>query len=188
MGFREILEIHQLFRDTLGISMYTYPCEKNRSTNSNGLSSRSLFEGIMPLQPAVTTTGFLRCCRSCYLIAWLILKLLLGLALTSPFRKESFSHIEQWFAVNLPDGQTAVRDGSNLNCWPAAKPSEHWPVRSEIWKVETCFFHKNLTLKKSTSTPATTQVCNSLGWFLDDAASHAAKFCGREAFHCVPVH
>ena len=56
MGFRDTLEIHQLFRDTLGIFVYTYPPEKNRSTNSNGLSSRSLFEGIMPLQPAVTAT------------------------------------------------------------------------------------------------------------------------------------
>ena len=61
-------------------------------------------------------------------------------------------------------GQTATRDGSNLNCLLAAKQSEHWPVLREIWKVEICFSHKNLASKKSTSTPATTQVCNSLGW------------------------
>ena len=75
-------------------------------------------------------------------------------------------HIEQWFAVNFPDGQTATRDGSNFNCLPAAKfPSEHWPLLREIWKEETWMFsHKNLALIESTSTPATTQACNSLGW------------------------
>ena len=36
--------------------MYTYPPGKKGSTNSNGLSSRSLFERIMPLQPAATAT------------------------------------------------------------------------------------------------------------------------------------
>ena len=67
--------------------------------------------------------------------------------LSSPFRKESFSHIEQCFAVNLPDGQTATRDGSNLNCLLAAKQSEHRPVLRETWKVITCFFHKNVALR-----------------------------------------
>ena len=67
--------------------------------------------------------------------------------LTSPFQKESFSHIEQWFAVNLPDGKAAAGDGSNLNCLPAAKQSEHWPVPREIWKVETCLFSQKVDLK-----------------------------------------
>ena len=65
-----------------------------------------------------------------------------------PFSKRDFSHIEPRFAVNLPEGQATVRDGSNLNCLPAAKQSERWPVRSEIWKVETWFFsQKNLAFK-----------------------------------------
>ena len=82
-----------------------------------------------------------------------------------------------------------MRDGSNLNCLPAATQSEHWLVLREIWKVETCFFSQKFGLKRIySSTPATTQVCNSLGWFLDDAASHAAKFLGREALHCESVH
>ncbi len=86
--------------------------------------------------------------------------------LTSPFRKESFSHIEQWFAVNLPDGQTATRDGSNSNCLPAAKQSEsigQFYAKSGKWKL--VFSHKKLASKESTSTPATTQVRNSLGWW-----------------------
>ena len=96
----------------------------------------------------------------------LILKRLLGLAFwPALFKKKNFFHIEQWFAVNLPDGQTAMWDGSNLNCLPAAKQSEHWPILREIWKVETCFVSQKFGLQESTSTPATTQVCNSLGWF-----------------------
>ena len=165
MGFREILEIHQLSRDTLGISMYTYPPEKNRSTNSNGLSSRSPFEGIMPLQPAVTTTSFLRCCRSCYLIAWLILKLLLGLAgWPALFEKRVFLTLNRGLqSTCLTDRPLCEMDP----IWTAGRLRSRQSIgqfeaKSGKWKL--AFFHKNLTLKESTSTPATTQVCNSLGW------------------------
>ena len=65
MGFRDILEIHLLFRGHIRESLrrqcgVLYLClrtlPKKRSTNSNGLSSRSLFEGILPRQPAVTAS------------------------------------------------------------------------------------------------------------------------------------
>ena len=43
--------------DTLGISMYMYPPEKkNGQLTRISVSSRSLCEGVMPLQPAVTAT------------------------------------------------------------------------------------------------------------------------------------
>ena len=132
----------------------------------NQLEWLILFEGIMRLQPifwgvvgAVT-----------WLLGW-FWNIFWGWLVDEPFSKKSFSHIEQWFAINLPDGQTATRDGSNLNCLPAAKQSERWPVLREIWKVETCFFSQKFGLQESTCTPATTQVCTSLGWLLDDAAS-----------------
>ena len=67
--------------------------------------------------------------------------------LSSPFRKESFSHIEQCFAVNLPDGQTATRDGSNLNCLLAAKQSEHWPVSTGNLESDNLFFAQKCGLK-----------------------------------------
>ena len=92
MAFRDIGD-SSTFRGHIR-DLYVYvPSRKNRSTNLNGLSSRSLFEGIMPLQPAATTTSFLRCCRNCYLVAWLIVKLLLGLAgWPALFEKIVFSH------------------------------------------------------------------------------------------------
>ena len=48
-------EIYRLFQGHIR-DPYVYPPEKKGSTNSNGVSSRSLFEGIMPLQAAVTAT------------------------------------------------------------------------------------------------------------------------------------
>ena len=47
-----------------------------------------------------TPNSFLRCCRSCYLVTWLTLKLLLGWLVDQHLSKTSFHHIEQWFAVN----------------------------------------------------------------------------------------
>ena len=50
MGFRDILEIHQLSGDTLGISMYTYPPEKKtvnqlESVRALASSTRNLESG-----------------------------------------------------------------------------------------------------------------------------------------------
>ena len=88
-----------------------------------------------------------------------------GWLVDQPFSKRYLSH---WTVVCSQLSWrtfTATRDGSNLNCLPAAKQSEHWPLlRDFLESGNLIFSHKNLALIESTSTPATTQACNSLGW------------------------
>ena len=130
-------------KDTLGISMYTYAPEKRNgqptlvayllAASLTGLCDSNQFSEVLQEMLLGCLANF----ETSFGVGWL----------SSPFRKESFSHIEQCFAVNLPDGQTATRDGSNLNCLLAAKQSEHWPVLRETWKVITCFLHKNVALR-----------------------------------------
>ena len=59
--------------------------------------------------------------------------------LTSPFQQKNFFHIEQWFAVNLPDGQTAMWDGSNLNACRlrSSQSIGQFYAKSGKWKVST---------------------------------------------------
>ena len=156
--------------------MYTYPPEKKNGQPTRMAYLLAAFLRGLCHSNQLLLQHFVRCCRSCYLVAWLILKRLGWL--TSPFRKESFSHIEQWFAINLPDRQTAMRDGSNLNCLLAAKQSEHWPVLCEICKVEACFWpQKNLPAHLQRLRCATLRDGGTGRW----TASHGAKFCGPEA-------
>ena len=104
--------------------------------------------------------------------------------LTSPFQKDT-CHIEQWFAVNFPDGQTATRDGSNLNSLPAAKQSEHWPLLRDFLESGNLIFfsqkfglNRNLLarlqrLRRATLWDGETGRCRFC----------TARFCEREALH-----
>ena len=127
---------------------------------------------------------FLRCCRNCYWIAWLILKLLLVLAgWPALFQKNIFltwnSGLQStcltdrllremdpiWTACRLRFAVRALATSTrNLKSGNLFFLTKNWP-----WKYL-----------------LTIQVCNSLGWFLDEP--HRAKFCGPEALYCLSVH
>ena len=143
MGFQDILEIHRLFQGHIR-DLYVYV----RSRKRNGQPTLVAYLLAASLTGLCDSNQFSEVLQELLLGCLVNFETSFGVGwLSSPFRKESFSHIEQCFAVNLPDGQTATRDGSNLNCLLAAKQSEHWPVLRETWKVITCFFHKNVALR-----------------------------------------
>ena len=95
-----------------------------------------------------TPTNFLRCCRSFYLVAWLILKHLLGLAgWRALFKKEFFSH---WTVVC---SQLSWR----TDCYPrriqfellcrlrSSQSVGQFYAKSGKWKL--VFSHKNFAFK-----------------------------------------
>ena len=139
MGFRDILEIHQLFCNTLRISMYTYPPEKKKSTNSS----------------------FLRCCRSCYLVTWLILKLLLGLAgWIALFKKRVF------LTLNTGLQSTCLTDRLRTARWIqfellSSQSVGQFYAKSGKWKL--VFSYKNLGFKNLVLQRL--RGGNFLGWF-----------------------
>ena len=68
--------------------------------------------------------------------------------LTSPFQQKNFFHIEQWFAVNLPDGQTANREMDPILTACRLRSSQsigQFYAKSGKWKL--VFSHKNLAFK-----------------------------------------
>ena len=162
MGFQDILEIYRLLQGHIRDLYVNVPSKRTKpSTNS-------------------TPTNFLRCCRSCYLVTWSILKHLLGLAGWPALFKKEFSHIEQWFAVNFPGGQTATRDGSNLNC--LRQNAGQFYAKSEKWKL--VFSHKDLTFKVSPRRYR--QRLAHVQLFRDGEKPGRFSACGsREALPCV---
>ena len=163
MGFRDILEIYRLLRGHIrDLYVYVPSQRKKQSTNS-------------------TPTNFLRCRRNCYLVAWLILKHLLGLAgWPALFGKRVF------LTLNSDLQSTCLTDCYLRWIQFELLASERWPVLLEIWKVETCFFSQKFGLQESTCTPATTR---NVQLFRDGFFPGRFSACGsREALPCVRVH
>ena len=154
-----------------------------------------------------TPTNFLRRYRSCYLVALLILKRLLGLAFwPSLFEKKVFLTLNSclqstcltdrllcemdpiWTACRLRSNQSVGQFYAKSGKWKLVFLAKIWPSRiymlaaMSIWRL--CSHQR--CCQESTSTPATTQVCNSLGWLLDNAASRQ-NFVDLKLYP-LPVH
>ena len=98
---------------------------------------------------------FLRCCRSCYLVTWLILNLLLGLAgWPALFKKWAFLTLNSGLqSTCLTDRLLREMDPIWTACrLRSSQRIGQFYTNSGKWKL--VFSHKYLVLEESTSTPA----------------------------------